>query len=231
MQTWHTHLLSIQTRYTHLLSHANTIYSFIFPWKNDILIYSPMQIRHAHLFSHTNMTYMYSFTLPCKHNILILSSHSCWAEHQHPPLSSYSCWAGPPRTLPLPPTPTTIQLFMLSRTTKHPLLSSYSCWAGPPSTHFYPAIHVEPDHQAPTTIQLFMLSWHTFTIFLIRSSYVLYVSNRLTQLRALLTVVILMCWHTFTHCRQRAPVENVSSTSGMLQSGLLKEDRDYYPKF
>ena len=99
------------------------------------------------------------------------------------------------------------------------------------NTHYYPAIRVEPDHQAPTTIQLLVLSWHTFTIFLIRSSYVLYVSNRLTQLRALLTVVILMCWHTFTHCRQRAPVENVSSTSGMLQSGILKEDRDDYPKF
>jgi hypothetical protein len=105
---------------------------------------------------------------------------------------------------------------MWSRTTKHPLLSSYSCWAGPPSTNYYPAIHVELAHiyHLPNT-----------------SSYVLYVSNRLTQLRALLTVVILMCWHTFTHCRQRAPVENVSSISGMLQSGLLKEDRDYYPKF
>ena len=183
--------LHINTRYTHLLSHANTIYSFIFPWKNDILIYSPMQIRHAHLFSHTNMTYMYSFTLPCKHNILIYSPMQTQYTHS-------------------------IQQIMLSRNI---------------NTHYYPAIHVEPYHQAPTTIQLFMFSWHTFTIFLIRSSYVLYVSNRLTQLRALLTVVILMCWHTFTHCRQRAPVENVSSTSGMLQSGILKEDRDDYPKF
>jgi len=129
-----------------------------------------MQIRHAHLFSHTNMTYMYSFTLPCKHNILIYSPMQTQYTHS-------------------------IKQFMLSRNI---------------NTHYYLAIHVEPDHQAPTTIQLFMLSWHTFTIFLIRSSYVLYVSNRLTQLRALLTVVILMCWHTFTHCRQRAPVENVS---------------------
>ena len=133
-----------------------------------------MQIRHAHLFSHTNMTYMYSFTLPCKHNILIYS-----------PMQTQYTHSIQPFMLSRTSTPTTIQLFMLSRATKNS--------PPPTNTHYYPAIHVEPDHQAPTTIQLFMLSWHTFTIFLIRSSYVLYVSNRLTQLRALLTVVILMC--------------------------------------
>jgi hypothetical protein len=33
------------------------------------------------------------------------------------------------------------------------------------------------------------------------------------------------------HCRQRAPIENVSSTSGILSSGIFKEDTDDYPKF
>ena len=162
-----------------------------------------MQIRHAHLFSHTNMTYMYSFTLPCKHNILI-----------HSPMQTQYTHSIQPFMLSRTSTPTTIQLFMLSRATKNsppptnthyypaihvepdhqaPTTIQQFMLSRATNTHFYPAIHVEPDHQAPTTIQLFMLSWHTFTIFLIRSSYVLYVSNRLTQLRALLTVVILMC--------------------------------------
>jgi hypothetical protein len=54
-------------------------------------------------------------------------------------------------------TPTTIQLFMLSRATKNS--------PPPTNTHYYPAIHVEPDHQASTTIQQFMLSRATNTHF------------------------------------------------------------------
>jgi hypothetical protein len=33
------------------------------------------------------------------------------------------------------------------------------------------------------------------------------------------------------HCRQRALIENVSSTSGILNSGIFKEDIDDYRQF
>jgi hypothetical protein len=33
------------------------------------------------------------------------------------------------------------------------------------------------------------------------------------------------------HCRQRAPIENVWSTSGIFQSGIFKADTDNYRKY
>jgi hypothetical protein len=40
---------------------------------------------------------------------------------------------------------------------------------------------------------------------------------------------LIVCMHN--HCRQRASIENVSSTSGILYSGILKEDTDDYRQF
>ena len=129
--------------------HTNTIYSFTFPCKHDILIYFPMKKRYTHLLSHANTTC--SFILTYKHDIHVLIYSPMQTQYTH---------SIQPFMLSRTSTPTTIQLFMLSRATKNS--------PPPTNTHYYPAIHVEPDHQAPTTIQLFMLSWHTFTIFLIR---------------------------------------------------------------
>ena len=38
-------------------------------------------------------------------------------------------------------------------------------------------------------------------------------------------------YRSLIHCSQRASVDNVSSTSGILLSGIFKEDTDHYSKF
>ena len=37
--------------------------------------------------------------------------------------------------------------------------------------------------------------------------------------------------NTIEHCRQRAPIENVWSTSGIFKSGIFKADTDNYRKY
>ena len=140
--------------------HTNTIYSFTFPCKHDILIYFPMKKRYTHLLSHANTTC--SFILTYKHDIHVLIYSPMQTQYTHLLSHANTIYSFYPAIHVEPNINThhypAIHVEQghqeLSPSHQHPLLSSYSCGAGPPSTHYYPAIHVELAHiyHLPNTV-------------------------------------------------------------------------------